>query len=699
MNIILPAIKRGTITNAYGEYTIDNLHEGAYVITFTMIGYASETRSIVLESDDVEVNISLTQSSLEVPTVSITGNPQAAKILLSPQSTSVVEGRDFSRKRSQTIGQTLENLPGISSISTGGAIAKPVIRGMSSQRVVVINDGVRQEGQQCGDEHGPEIDILQAEKIEVVRGPGSVLYGSDAIGGVVNVVSHDLLFTDEGKTILKSKLSLNGFSNNDQFDGGVILEGAQGKFGYRGVLSSQRAGNTKTPDGNLFNTGFQELNKNGAIGYRTDMSSFDIGYTHYGSKIEIHEDPAEDPTATPFQRIVHDKINFHSNLILEGVRLEMQSAWQKNWRREFEEATATEPVLELITNTYSLDARAHHRPIGSLFGTIGFSFLNQNVKSLRQEKLIPNSTANNLAAFLFEEYHYGKMEFSTGLRYDTRALNVDNSIDLNIPAQKRNYNSFSGSFGATWRPIETIVLAINVSKGWRAPVAFELFANGVHEGTAAYDIGDNKLVPERSTNIDVSTRYISPDILAEVTIFNNSISNYIYRSPTGLIDSVSTFPIYQLKQTKAHLVGGEFSLKSELATWCVTNIGIDFVRAENKATNNPLPFIPPSKIVLGIRLQKENLGNLSRAYIGFKTKIVSNQERIDPLEIRTGGYTLYDFSSGFEVVSQENIITVDVGIENIFNKAYVNHLSRYKLYALNPGRNFTLKISIPFQII
>jgi iron complex outermembrane receptor protein len=154
-----------------------------------------------------------------------------------------------------------------------------------------------------------------------------------------------------------------------------------------------------------------------------------------------------------------------------------------------------------------------------------------------------------------------------------------------------------------------------------------------------------------------------------------------------------------LKQTKAHLVGGEFSLKSELATWCVTNIGIDFVRAENKATNNPLPFIPPSKIVLGIRLQKENLGNLSRAYIGFKTKIVSNQERIDPLEIRTGGYTLYDFSSGFEVVSQENIITVDVGIENIFNKAYVNHLSRYKLYALNSGRNFTLKISIPFQII
>lgn len=699
VNVTIPAIKHGASTNERGEYTIINIDEGAYVIKFSLLGYASETRSIVVESEEFILNVSMKQSSLQIPTVSITGNPQAANVLLSPQSTSVVEGREFESERGQTIVQTLANLPGISCLSTGGAIAKPVIRGLTSQRVVVVNDGVRQEGQQWGDEHGPEIDVLQADKIEVVRGPGSVLYGSDAIGGVVNVISPDLMTTDEGKTILQSKLSLNGFTNNNQFNGGFVLDGATGKLGYRGALSLQNASDIKTPNGNLFNSGFQELNGNGAFGYHSDAGLFNLAYSHFGSKLKMHEDPAEDPTATPFQRVIHDKINFHSIFNVESFRLEMQGGWQKNWRREFEEAIATEPGLELVTNTYTLDVHAHHRPVGSLFGTIGFSFLQQNLVSLREEKLIPDSKTNNIGAFLFEEYHYKEMEFSAGLRFDTRKLDVDYSNDLNITAQARNYNALSGSLGATWRPVENIVFATNISEGWRAPASFELFAHGVHEGTAAYEIGNSALIPERSTNIDISTRYVSADAIAEITFFSNSISNYIYRSPTGLIDSASTFPIYFLKQTNAQLFGGEFSLKSELASWCVVNVGVDFVRAENKATNNPLPFIPPSKIVLGIRFQQENIGSLKRPYIGFKTKIVQSQERIDPLETRTGGYSLYGISSGFDIPTGKNILTLDFGIENIFDKAYVDHLSRYKLYALNPGRNMILKISMPFQII
>ncbi|HWP82044.1 MAG TPA: TonB-dependent receptor [Bacteroidota bacterium] len=699
VNILMPALKRGTTTDTEGRYSFDNLHEGVYTLRFSYLGYATATFTVVIEDRDVELNVVLQPSILQLPSITVTGKPQATDILSSTQSTDVLEEHEIARLRGQTIGGTLDHLPGVSVLSTGTGVAKPVIRGLSSQRVLIINDGVRQEGQQWADEHGPEIDVFQAEKIEVVRGPGSILYGSDALGGVVNVVYPDLHVAPPGRSKLESVVSVNAFSNNDQLSGALGLSGAIGRFGYRGNISMRDAGDIRTPRGILFNSGSEELNGSGTIGYTGESGFFNATYTRFSTKLRFHEDPILDPGATPYQQITHDKLNFHSNVSLEGLRLESHGGWQKNVRQEFEEDIAADPALELVTSTYTFDAKGHHRPFGPVFGTVGLSMMRQNFDSRRQEKLIPNSKALNLAAFLYEEFNLEPISFSGGIRFDSRSLDVEESAELNVQAQERSYTALSGSIGATYRPLESFAIIASYANGWRAPTAFELFADGVHEGTATYEVGLATLLPERSSNVDLSLRYVAPSLVAQMTVYRNRIIDYIYAAPTGLIDSASTFPIYQYRQADATLIGGELSLKAQLASWWQLHITADVVRGENNETKNPLPRIPAPKVYIETQFQLEALGPLHHPHLNVRIRSVGKQSRVDLQETPTAGYALFDLSAGFEFELASRMTAVHLGIDNLFDRAYVDHLNRYKSYALNPGRNLTARITMPLSLI
>lgn len=699
VNIMLPALKRGTTTDTEGKYALDNLHEGVYTIRFSYIGYATATMTVKLVDQDVELNVVLQPSILQLPSVTVTGKPQATDILSSTQSTDVLEEHEIARLRGQTIGSTVDHLPGVSVLSTGPGVAKPVIRGLTSQRVLIINDGVRQEGQQWADEHGPEIDVFQAEKIEIVRGPGSLLYGSDALGGVVNVVYPDLMTAPSGTTKLESVLSLNAFSNNDQFSGALSLNGATGRWGYRGSLSMRRAGDVRTPEGTLSNSGSEELNGSATVGYTGERGFLKMTFTRFSTNLQFHENPAIDPDATPYQRVVHDKMSFHGNFSLEGIRLEANGGWQRNLRQEFEEKDAEEPGLELATTTYTLDLKGHHRPFGRLFGTVGFSLMRQDFDSRREEKLIPNSTAFNLAGFVYEELSFDRVSFSGGLRAEWRSLDVEESEELHVAAQERRYNALSGSLGVTYRPVDQLALVGSFSSGWRAPTAFELFADGVHEGTATYEIGSATLAPERSSNIELSLRYFSPALVVQATVFRNTILDYIFSAPTGKIDSASTFPIFQIKQADATLIGGEVSIKAQLAQWFQMHVTADIVRGENDQTNNPLPRIPAPKLYAEGQFQLETLGPLHHPDVNVRVRVVGSQDRVDPKETPTGGYVLFDVSSGFQFELAKRMTMLHVGIDNVFNRAYVDHLSRYKAYALNPGRNITARLSIPISLL
>jgi iron complex outermembrane receptor protein len=449
----------------------------------------------------------------------------------------------------------------------------------------------------------------------------------------------------------------------------------------------------------LWNSGSEEFNGSGTAGYTAESGFFNATYTRFTTKLKFHEDPALEPDATPYQRIAHDKINFHGNFSLEGVRIEAHGGWQQNVRREFEEADAEEAELELVTSTYTLDVKGHHRPFGPFFGTVGFSLMQQTFDSRKEEKLIPNSNSLNLAGFLYEELNTKSASISAGVRFDTRSVDVEESTELNVLPQERNYTAFSGSLGATYRPLESLALVSSFSSGWRAPTTFELFADGVHEGTATYEVGLATLVPERSLNLDLSVRYVSPSLVVQGTVFRNRITNYIYGSPTGLIDSASTFPIYEFRQADATLTGGEISVKVQLAPWWQMHVAADAVRAANNENGNPLPRIPASKIYTEAQFQLEMLGPLHHPHVNVRIRSAASQTRVDPLEAQTRGYVLFDLSAGFEVELGERMTTVHFGIDNVFDRAFVEHLNRYKSYALNPGRNFTVRLTMPFSLL
>ena len=699
VTVSIPALKRGMITEDDGKFTFDRIPNGTYTLQFSLIGYAVETRQVRAGVEKEPLSVMLRISPLDAPSVTVTAGPQPTDALTTPQAVSVLQGRQLDQNRGEAVMQSIKNTPGVSLYTTGSGIAKPVIRGLTSQRVLVVVDGIRQEGQQWGDEHGPEIDPLDVDKIEVVRGPGSVLYGSDALGGVVNILRPETPSVSSGAPLLEGEVLFNGFTNNRQGAGALSLSGAKGSVGYRGNISLRNANDTRTPVGKLFNSGEGERNGSFLIGATGEWGSVAVDFGHFGQRLEIHEDPAEDPTATPFQRIKHDKVHLHANFPVHLFRLEMNGSYQWDDRREFETAAATAPVLNLRLNTASLDVKAHHQPVGPVYGTVGFAVVRQTNASLATEKLIPDYNLTNMAGFLFEEIKIGTVNLSAGIRGDTRTMEVKTSPVLGVTAQTRSYNALSATSGLTWRIAEPLAVTVSVGKGWRAPTAFELFVDGVHEGSVRYEIGDAALKSEASLNTESSLRYASPRFQGEATVFRNRLNRYIYNSPTNQIDLASGFPIYLNKQANATLVGAEFSFQAQVAQWLILSGGVNLIHGSNEAANTPLPLMPASNGHVGARLTVPVWVGLHNPYFSVETRVVTAQKRIEVFETPTPGYTLVDLEIGWEIpLGPTRRITVDLAVKNLLDRAYTDHLSRYKVYALDPGRNLSLKLAVPFTL-
>jgi iron complex outermembrane receptor protein len=325
--------------------------------------------------------------------------------------------------------------------------------------------------------------------------------------------------------------------------------------------------------------------------------------------------------------------------------------------------------------------------------------MTQKNRSLEEEKLIPDFDAINIAGYVYEEAAFGDVSASAGIRYDGRTLDVRETPELGVTEQHLTYHALTGSAGLVWRAAEPFAFAFTIGRGWRAPTAFELFVDGVHEGTVRYEVGDRFLKNESAFNIDLSTRYASDRVQAELTLFHNVIGNYIFISPTGNIDSVSGFPVYLHKQADATLLGGEFSVQAQVSPWLVLNGGFDYVRAENNATTKPLPLIPANRVKLGAKLTTQSLGPLRTPYFSTHARIIASQNRVEEFETTTGGYTLVDVAVGGSIAAGEANINIDLIAANLFDAKYRDHLSRYKQYALNMGRNIELKLSVPFTLV
>ncbi len=715
--IFIPRLQLGAATDDRGRYEVILGQTGTFRVVFSFVGYQGESRTVTVSSDMMIQDIALRHTTLETPSITITAKAYASDILSTPQAVVVLEGRELAHRRGATAFEALEGVAGLRLLRTGPGIAKPVIRGLSSQRILVIQNGIRQEGQQWGDEHAPELDAFGVDRIEIVKGPGSLLYGSDAMGGVIHATSVDL-FDYNGP--LKTQAVIQGLSNTGQTAANVRLGGRAGQTVYDGALTVRRAGSYRTPDGVVPNTGLTELNGMLRLGRGFSWGTVTAEYQHFGATIGLFE-PGQKAGERfkidlPKQRVSHDRAKVHLKTRVGANRLEWVTTWQQNRRREFEEEEAQQklvtrseilgttegrelPTLSLRLSTLTSDLRFHHRPVGRLFGTIAVSGLFQKNETLAEEALIPGARTLNGGFYVFEELMLPRVTISGGVRFDARRLEVEANEALGVTSQTRSYNALSGAIGLAWQPLSGLSLSVNAGRAWRAPVLIELFGNGVHEGAIRFERGDASLRPEQSLTLEGTIRWLRTHAYVEVTAFVNQINHYIFPRRTSQIDPGSGFPIYRFQQAEARLSGGELRIDyhPHVAEWLHFHVSGDAIWTRNLTTNDPLPWSPAPRLTVEVEVERGRLGAAEDVTFRLGPSFTRRQTRIDPSETRTPGYTLWDSSVAARFEKGEVTLTPLLAVANLFDVRYISHLSRFKPFDVpNYGRNIRFEVRVDF---
>jgi iron complex outermembrane receptor protein len=719
-----------TTTDHAGRFEFRELRPGIVTLAVRAIGYEPVVHRIDLSASDVEIKINLVASALQLDSIVVRADSAIERFLAAPQATATMDAAQLAAGRGQTLGETVRELPGVAVIQYGPSIAKPVIRGLHSHRIAVMNGSVPQEGQQWGAEHAPEIDAFAANEIEIIRGPAAVTYGSHALGGVLRVEPRPLPATGR----LGGELSGNGFSNNRQGAASLLVEGAAlrlpvtGPLAWRVQFSRRRAGDAETPDHYLTNTGFSELNYGAAVGLRRGWGESEVSYTHFGSDLGLYRgahvgnvEDLERAMANPLvsdefsyeilrpkQEVRHDLVAWRTKLALpQAGRLEVAYGFQLNERSEFDGrgflAGGSRPAFGLKLYTHSVDARLHHAPVGPLAGTVGVSGMRQGNLSPGRSFLIPQYRLYTGGVYALEQLNLGRFSATAGLRYDYRwqhAFQFGAPVILS-PDDVRSYDGLSGSLGATYRVAPTWSVATNLGRAWRAPNVNELFSQGVHHGTAQYEIGDTALATERAVNLDATLRHVGSRLVLELTGYRNRIDGYIHLRPRPPVQTVrGAYPAYAYAQSDAELWGGEATAQFAPARWLTLYASGTLVRGTDRATDEPLFDMPADRLIASARVYGPSRSWVEDPYLELGTTLVRRQDRVPSATVYrlpTDGYALINLTLGagrLRVLGSS--LEASLAIRNLFDVHYRDYLSRYRLFVDEPGRDIALRLTMPF---
>src|SRR5437764_13000020 len=556
-------LHRVAVTRADGVYRFADLPPGRYTITVRGLGFAPVARDVAVRGATA-LSVTLTRTAIWVEPVTVTATRAPLAAGLSPLPTEALSEDRLRREQSVSLAHALANLPGVSALTTGQQIGKPVIRGLTGPRVLVLEDGSRLEDYSWSDEDGPSVDARLAQGVDVIRGPASVLYGSDALGGVVNVIPEELPDANGGPRALRSGFEISGASNNAELEGAARLEGASGGWGWRLFGIGRFASSLHTPAGELDNTGINALSGEAAVGRRGARASTTLRYTRYGGEFKLleAEGPASGEQGGPERKLSDDRVQFAGDYLVGGVRLETKAQWQRHSLIEVSD-TGVSPggqplegtAFDLLLNTFTIDALVHHTAGARVAGTLGVSGVAQSNDARGRIPLVPDAPVRSGAVFGFEQASLGRVRLLAGARVDVRRLTADSNAQLGLVAQTRDYTAFAGNVGIVYG-IGAAALTANVGRAWRAPTLFELFSNGPHLGEARYEIGDKGLQPEAGTNLDVGVRWQSGRVRAELAAYRNAIDRFIFITPTDSFVTVSTSPpdslrAYRYKQADA----------------------------------------------------------------------------------------------------------------------------------------------------
>lgn len=729
--VAIPELKRGTFAGRDGSFELIGLPSGQYEIVVTMVGYA-EQRLLVDLNHEQELTIRLAPKDVTGAQITITDHADGSGLLGSSSSVTVLTEADLEKTRGQTLGESLKDVAGVALLSTGPSIAKPVIRGLHSQRVLVVNAGVQQEGQQWGSEHAPEIDPFSPSSIQVLRGPAGVEFGAGAIGGVIRLEPRPL----PTNTGVDGDLNLNLFSNNMQGSGSLLLEGGLGAgLSARLQGSLRKAGDSRTPNYVLGNTGFEESNGSLTFGWLGERSGAELLVSHFGTTLGIfrgsHVETTDDllraiergrpvvdysfgyKIASPRQEITHNTVSFSAHYLAPSVgKYRLQYGFQQNHRQEFDahnrrysndttgQLAARRASLDMTLTTYTLNLKLHHNGVGPLYGIIGADGMRQGNVLDGQIFLIPQYRMYSGGVYLLENIQLGDLLLNGGLRYDYRWTKVYQLPAKRIADTTIDYGSLTAAIGATWSFAETWSLNGNIGSSWRPPGVNELYSNDVHHGAAQFEIGSLSIGSERAYNIDLTLKHASEQARGEISIYATAFDGFIYLRP----DTVPTvtirgaYPTFRYTQADALLMGVDGTIEYHLFDPLHVGATLSIVRGDNKTANEPLIGMPGDRLRLMAHIDLPQAGDwLVSPYIEPSAQLVRQQTRFpDGVDYAPppAGYTLFNLDAGARMNFFACSMTVAFSVQNIFNTSYRDYLSRYRYFGDDPGRNVVLRVGI-----
>lgn len=677
----IPDLKNGTSTNEKGQYTLNNLPKGVYLVQFSFLGYGTITRTVDF-SKTTTLDVQLKSSSIETSEVIITGVSKATEIKRNPvPMVAVSKSYLDQRSASGNVIDEIANLPGISAVTTGPNISKPFIHGLGYNRVITLMDGIRQEGQQWGDEHGVEVDQNSIDRVEVIKGPASLTYGSDAIGGVVNLISPPAV--PDGQ-ILGAVQGLYG-TNNGLYNGSFRLQGNTNGWTWGTVLSAKGAKDYQNQrDGRVFATNFNEKDARINIGVNKSW-----GYSHLNASIfddvqaipdgsrdsltrkftkQITEDDAFRPIVPASELnsygipVLHQHVQLYriydnSSFNIGTGNLLVNLGYQYSHRREFthpEDATIPGLNLELTTWTYDVK---YNFTIGDGYETtFGVNGMYQNnALGYSTDFPIPAYHQFDIGPFIAMKKTFGKLDLSGGIREDSRSFTgqaayIDNStpfpslytgsnplsnpnVSQQFSALNKTFSGASGSIGAAYNFSDEFLLKGNIARGFRAPSIAELSANGPDPGSQIYHVGDNSFKPEFSVQEDIGAFLTLPNVSVSVELFNNSIQNYIFQEQMldangnairvdadGTPDPTGPYSKFTYVQSKARIQGGEVGLDIHPVSWLHFENSMTLTYGTNLGTGGKVPdSLKYLPFIPPLHTHSELRGNFTKGFGNFKS--------------------------------------------------------------------------------
>ena len=749
--VFLVELNRTVVTGKEGNYLLSGLCPGDYTIRISHAECQSQDFHVHIKEDLIK-NIELPHAENILKEVVVVG---AAAIRMEGINAEL-KGRELNATRGQTLGESLQKITGVTLLQTGNNIYKPIIQGLHSSRVLILNNGIRQEGQQWGSEHAPEIDPYIANRLTVIKGAASVRYGGDAIGGVILVEPRLLRHQHE----LTGEINTAVFSNNRQGVISVMAESAfdkKGSTAWRLQGSVKRGGNARTPEYWLKNSGVEELNMSASAGWRKERKAVELFYSIFNTRIGIFsgshlgnltdlenairamEPPSYIKDAEfsyvigrPYQSVQHHLLKLKAFSEKENKsRISLTYSSQLNIRKEFDvtrSSTTSLPQLEMDLYTNMIDLVWEHFANKKLKGSVGMNGMHQ-LNFINYRYFIPNFQSLDIGIWGAEKYQLGSWQFEMGLRYDhrNRFSITDNDAPPNdrlignafIPGEPYGNKFFSGlsSTGvAAYKFNDNLRFSVTGSTAWRSPQINELFSNGLHHGAARIEKGDVGLKTERAWSIMGSLVYSSKKIEFDLGVYNKEIIDFIYLKPQypPLLTIRGAFPSFLYAQTDANLSGADFNFAYLIGNHLRTHLKGSVLRAYDQLQKNWLIQMPSDRYEGSLEYLFADGKKLKQSAVQFSIQHVLKQTRVPSsgnIKItRVDGtyvmasdymsppaaYTLVNVDASSGILFKERQVDLVFSINNLFNVAYRDYMNSFRYFSLDRGRNISLKAKINF---